>query len=430
MLCQQVVDASRQRALSNGKKEGKGRGMQADSSSATPPSSSSAPQDEWSEDASPSLLTTPPSSTSTPTPLTSSSSSVASQVTKPPPRRAAKPPKAEKPPTVGRPHRPRTKGARNEETRGGEGGRGEETATSEGFASSVEAGPGRGGHKSANSPVGGRSKLLKSQQGGPQHQPELSQSQQGSGATPRQPEGGASTLLRSQQGQHQPELLHSQQNDVALSPQTLPQRPVPKPRHGDRAATLSNGKPRTAAKREDMFQHGTPHSNYRGESTQPQETLEDKASSERVQPHRTKKVHQSQEQRDRGQQPSMQRDRGQEPSAQRDRGQEPSVQRDRGSQESRGERSRQSQDPELWQRQGSQQDRLDREAAAQGSEGSEDEGEALLMSLQMKAVENDYYGLLHVESGVSAEELSRARRERTRALHPDHYANDQQQKQM
>lgn len=59
----------------------------------------------------------------------------------------------------------------------------------------------------------------------------------------------------------------------------------------------------------------------------------------------------------------------------------------------------------------------------------EPEEEQLLLALQMKAVTNDYYELLKVASNASSEELSRARRERTRELHPDHYANDQHQQQ-
>ena len=55
---------------------------------------------------------------------------------------------------------------------------------------------------------------------------------------------------------------------------------------------------------------------------------------------------------------------------------------------------------------------------------SDDEERAILQALQDKANENDYYKLLRVSPTASAEELAGARRERTRQLHPDHFAND------
>ena len=48
----------------------------------------------------------------------------------------------------------------------------------------------------------------------------------------------------------------------------------------------------------------------------------------------------------------------------------------------------------------------------------------MLSELQQKAASNDCYGLLGVVSEVTPEELARARRERTKVLHPDHFAND------
>lgn len=54
----------------------------------------------------------------------------------------------------------------------------------------------------------------------------------------------------------------------------------------------------------------------------------------------------------------------------------------------------------------------------------------LLSTLHHQARENDYYGILRVEPSATQEELSRARRERTRELHPDHYTSDEEQKEM
>ena len=48
----------------------------------------------------------------------------------------------------------------------------------------------------------------------------------------------------------------------------------------------------------------------------------------------------------------------------------------------------------------------------------------LLSELNKKASANDYYGLLGVDSEETVEGLARARREKTKVLHPDHYAND------
>lgn len=56
--------------------------------------------------------------------------------------------------------------------------------------------------------------------------------------------------------------------------------------------------------------------------------------------------------------------------------------------------------------------------------------ERLLSALQLKARDNDYYGILRVEPDASEEELSKARRERTRELHPDHFSNDEEQRDM
>ena len=47
----------------------------------------------------------------------------------------------------------------------------------------------------------------------------------------------------------------------------------------------------------------------------------------------------------------------------------------------------------------------------------------LLTHLQQQASENDYYQLLGVDPSVSSEELARVRREKSRQLHPDHFAN-------
>lgn len=60
-----------------------------------------------------------------------------------------------------------------------------------------------------------------------------------------------------------------------------------------------------------------------------------------------------------------------------------------------------------------------------------DEGEQKLLSaLRVRARDNDYYGILRVDISASEEELSKARRERTRELHPDHFTNDEEQREM
>ena len=46
----------------------------------------------------------------------------------------------------------------------------------------------------------------------------------------------------------------------------------------------------------------------------------------------------------------------------------------------------------------------------------------MLTRLQQQAAENNYYQLMGVEPGASEEELARVRRERSRQLHPDHFA--------
>ena len=48
----------------------------------------------------------------------------------------------------------------------------------------------------------------------------------------------------------------------------------------------------------------------------------------------------------------------------------------------------------------------------------------LLSELNKKAAANDYYGLLGVDPEETVEGLARARREKTKVLHPDHFAND------
>lgn len=70
-------------------------------------------------------------------------------------------------------------------------------------------------------------------------------------------------------------------------------------------------------------------------------------------------------------------------------------------------------------------------AAAANSVGQESPGKSsdpqllqLLSALQQCAASSDYYGLLGVEPGASAADLARARRERSRELHPDHFASN------
>ena len=50
--------------------------------------------------------------------------------------------------------------------------------------------------------------------------------------------------------------------------------------------------------------------------------------------------------------------------------------------------------------------------------------EQLLSQLQQLAATNDYYGLLGVDPDCSTDDLAKARREKSRLLHPDHFGND------
>ena len=52
----------------------------------------------------------------------------------------------------------------------------------------------------------------------------------------------------------------------------------------------------------------------------------------------------------------------------------------------------------------------------------------MLDRLQRLALSNDYYALLGVESSASLEEMTKARRERSRLLHPDHFAGQPDKK--
>ena len=63
-------------------------------------------------------------------------------------------------------------------------------------------------------------------------------------------------------------------------------------------------------------------------------------------------------------------------------------------------------------------------ASLTGLSGGSTQELQLLSELQQKAAANDYYGLLGVDPEATLEELSRARREKTRVLHPDHFVND------
>ena len=58
-----------------------------------------------------------------------------------------------------------------------------------------------------------------------------------------------------------------------------------------------------------------------------------------------------------------------------------------------------------------------------------DEEAKLLSVLQRKAVANDYYRLLGVECKANADELAKARRNRSRELHPDHYVNNYEERE-
>lgn len=53
----------------------------------------------------------------------------------------------------------------------------------------------------------------------------------------------------------------------------------------------------------------------------------------------------------------------------------------------------------------------------------------LLIELQQQAADSDYYRLLGVEPGASEKEVVRARREKSRQLHPDHYGNDPERRE-
>lgn len=64
-----------------------------------------------------------------------------------------------------------------------------------------------------------------------------------------------------------------------------------------------------------------------------------------------------------------------------------------------------------------------------GPAGNQEERQ-LLEALLKSAKENDYYGLLRVQPNASGADLARARRERAKELHPDHFPNDQQQREM
>ncbi len=57
-----------------------------------------------------------------------------------------------------------------------------------------------------------------------------------------------------------------------------------------------------------------------------------------------------------------------------------------------------------------------------------DEVADTLEKLRRLALNNDCYGLLGVESSASLEELTRARREKSRQLHPDHFAGQPDRK--
>ena len=59
--------------------------------------------------------------------------------------------------------------------------------------------------------------------------------------------------------------------------------------------------------------------------------------------------------------------------------------------------------------------------------GEDNQELRILLSLQRKASDNDYYGLMRVTPDASADELAGARRDRTKALHPDHFAHNQEE---
>ena len=58
-----------------------------------------------------------------------------------------------------------------------------------------------------------------------------------------------------------------------------------------------------------------------------------------------------------------------------------------------------------------------------------DSQDSLFTQLTRKMKQNDYYSLLNVSATADHEELSRARREITSRLHPDHFTNDPSKKE-
>ena len=54
----------------------------------------------------------------------------------------------------------------------------------------------------------------------------------------------------------------------------------------------------------------------------------------------------------------------------------------------------------------------------------------LLSELLVVAAANDYYALLGVGGGAPAEEVAKARRERSKQLHPDHFTSDPDKREL
>ena len=191
------------------------------------------------------------------------------------------------------------------------------------------------------------------------------------------------------------ESLESQRG-AAAAPQhqtTAAVRPGPKPKHSERSASFGNGK--TAA----------PLPNSTTQTTSKSQKLSSKVHGTSTMDSHSKELQRS----------------GKAPQVKRSRPEPPLQPSSSDNQESPSE-SGQSRHSSLQSSETS--------PSVQGSQRSQgDEEGELLLSLQVKAVANDYYGLLKVNSNASADELSRARRDRTRELHPDHFANDEQQKQ-